>query len=170
MYIRYICVCIYIYIYVYVDICICVYTYMCVYIYIYIYIHVYIYIYIYIYMRRSCTRTSTTTTPSDLSRLGRRDDAAGNLDRARMSQFELFELILSSKLDKQLPVERFEATVSQSTVPSPRRKGLAARRRGSATTEAGWLRHRRGQGDADGGMTRRRRGGGVVSTLARDKR
>ena len=34
-------------------------------------------------------------------------------------QFELFELILSLKLDKRLPVEQFEATVSQSTVPSP---------------------------------------------------
>ena len=30
-----------------------------------------------------------------------------------------FELVLLSKLDKQLPVERFEAAVSQSTVPSP---------------------------------------------------
>ena len=38
--------------------------------------------------------------------------------RAQISQFELFELILL-KLDKQLPVERFEATVSESTVPSP---------------------------------------------------
>ena len=31
----------------------------------------------------------------------------------------LFELIPLFKLDKQFPVERFEATVSQSTVPSP---------------------------------------------------
>ena len=30
-----------------------------------------------------------------------------------------FELILVLKLDKQFPVEQFEATVSQSTVPSP---------------------------------------------------
>ena len=36
-----------------------------------------------------------------------------------MSQFELFEFILLLKLDKQLPVEQFEATVSQSAVPSP---------------------------------------------------
>ena len=36
--------------------------------------------------------------------------------RAQMSKFELFELILSLKLDKRLPVEQFEATVSQSTV------------------------------------------------------
>ena len=39
--------------------------------------------------------------------------------RARISQLELFELILLLKLDKQFPVEQFEATVSQSTVPSP---------------------------------------------------
>ena len=36
-----------------------------------------------------------------------------------LSQFELFELILLLKSDKQFPVEQFEATVSQSTVPSP---------------------------------------------------
>ena len=34
-------------------------------------------------------------------------------------QFEFFELILLSKLDKQFPAKQFEATVSQSTVPSP---------------------------------------------------
>ena len=49
---------------------------------------------------------------------GRGDDTVGNPHRARIPQFELFELILFSNLDKQLPVERFEATVSQSTVPS----------------------------------------------------
>ena len=43
----------------------------------------------------------------------------GNPHRARIVQFELFELILLLKLDKQLPVEQFEATVSQSAVPSP---------------------------------------------------
>ena len=36
--------------------------------------------------------------------------------RAQISRCELLELILFLKLDKQLPVERFEATVSQSTV------------------------------------------------------
>ena len=50
---------------------------------------------------------------------GRGDDTVGNPHRAQISQFELFELILSLKLDKQFPVEQFEATVSQSTVPSP---------------------------------------------------
>ena len=58
-----------------------------------------------------CSRRSPT-------RLGRGDDAVGNPHRARISQFELFELILLLKLDNRLPVERFEATVSQSTVSS----------------------------------------------------
>ena len=47
------------------------------------------------------------------------DDTVRNPHRAQLSQFELFELILLFKFDKQLPVEQFEATVSQSTVPSP---------------------------------------------------
>ena len=34
------------------------------------------------------------------------------------AQLELFELILLSKVDEHFPVERFEATVSQSAVPS----------------------------------------------------
>ena len=49
--------------------------------------------------------------------LRREEDTIGNPRRAQTSQFELFELILSSKLDKPFPVEQFEATVSQSTVP-----------------------------------------------------
>ena len=48
--------------------------------------------------------------------LGRGDDTVGNPHRAQNSQFELFELILLWKLDKQLPVEQFEATASQATV------------------------------------------------------
>ena len=51
--------------------------------------------------------------------LGRGDAAVGNPRRAQISQLELFELVLPIKLDKQFPVEQFEATVSQSTVPSP---------------------------------------------------
>ena len=47
------------------------------------------------------------------------DDTVGNPDRAQISPFELYELILLLKLDKHLPVERFEAIVSQSTVRSP---------------------------------------------------
>ena len=43
----------------------------------------------------------------------------GNPHRAQIYEFELFELILLLKFDKQIPVERFEAKVSQSTVPFP---------------------------------------------------
>ena len=50
---------------------------------------------------------------------GRGDDTVGNPHRAQIYEFELSELILSLELDKQFPVEQFEATVSQSTVPSP---------------------------------------------------
>ena len=46
-------------------------------------------------------------------------DTVGNPHRAQIVQFELFELILLLKLDNKFPVEQFEATVSQSTVPSP---------------------------------------------------
>ena len=51
--------------------------------------------------------------------IGRGNDTFGNPHRAQISQFELFELVLLLKLDKQLPVEQLEQTVSQSTVPSP---------------------------------------------------
>ena len=47
------------------------------------------------------------------------DDAVGNPHRAQIYQFEFFELILLLRLDKRFPVEQFEATVSQSTAPSP---------------------------------------------------
>ena len=46
------------------------------------------------------------------------DDTVGDPHRAQIWQFELFELILLLNLDKQFPVERFEANVSQSAVPS----------------------------------------------------
>ena len=39
--------------------------------------------------------------------------------RTQISQFELFEPIPLLILDKQFPVERFEAVVPQSAVPSP---------------------------------------------------
>ena len=50
---------------------------------------------------------------------GMGDATIGIPHRAQFPQFELFELILVLKLDKQFPVEQFEATVSQSTVASP---------------------------------------------------
>ena len=46
----------------------------------------------------------------------RGDDTVGHPHRAQISRFEIFEFVHLSKLDKQLPVERFEAAVSQSTV------------------------------------------------------
>ena len=53
----------------------------------------------------------------------RGDDTVGNPHRTQISQFELFELILLLKLDKR---QRFEASASQSTVPSPSLIGVAA--------------------------------------------
>ena len=47
------------------------------------------------------------------------DDTVGNPHRAQIYNFDIFELIILLELDEQLPVEQFEATVSQSTVPSP---------------------------------------------------
>ena len=47
------------------------------------------------------------------------DGMVGNPHRARISQFEFFELILLLKVGKQFPVAQFEAAASQSTVPSP---------------------------------------------------
>ena len=59
---------------------------------------------------------------------GRGDDTVGNPHRAQMSQFELFELVLLLKLDRQSPVEQFQPAVSHSAVPSPPRAlGFAAR-------------------------------------------
>ena len=51
--------------------------------------------------------------------LRRGDDTVGNPHRAQIDEFKLFELILLSKLDRQFPVEQFEARASQPTVPSP---------------------------------------------------
>ena len=53
---------------------------------------------------------------SDAASLGRGDDTVGNPHRAQISQFELFLLL---ELDNILSIERFEPTVSQSTVSSP---------------------------------------------------
>ena len=98
-------------------------------IYIYIYVHIYIYIYIYIcththhiqlhdglqHEQRSLTRKGGRYAwkPSSRSTISIR------AFRARNYKLELFELILFSKVDRQLPVEQFDATVSQSTLPSP---------------------------------------------------
>ena len=75
------------------------------------------YIYIYIFVAETpCGGPRRISASRDI---GKGDDTVGNPHRARISRFELFEFILLLKLDKRFPVEQFEATVSQSTVPSP---------------------------------------------------
>ena len=64
-------------------------------------------------------RHETPACCSPWPMFGRGDDTVGNPHRAQIAQFELFKFILLSKSDKQVPVEQFEATVSQSAVPSP---------------------------------------------------
>ena len=65
----------------------------------------------------------------------RREGSAGGMMRLetlielKYSQFELFEFIPLLNLDKLFPVEQFEATVSQSTAPSPPPKGALQGRR-----------------------------------------
>ena len=51
--------------------------------------------------------------------LRRGDDTVRNPHRAQICQFELLELFLLLKVDKQFSIEQFEATLSQSRVPSP---------------------------------------------------
>ena len=98
------------------------------YIYIYIYIHIYMVIY-YLEGHRAGApslelRHVQRAGAAAPAALGREDDTVGNprsnfsirAFRAQISQFELFELILLSKLNKQLSVERFEATASQSRI------------------------------------------------------
>ena len=73
-------------------------------------------------METGCSRQPPCAACRDewpVSHLGRGDDTIGSPHRTQISQFECFELILVLKLDKQFPAEQFEATVSQSTVPSP---------------------------------------------------
>ena len=60
---------------------------------------------------------------------GRGDDTVGNPHRAQLCQFELFGFFVLLKLDRRLPVEQFEPTVSQSTAPSlPPNPAMRARR------------------------------------------
>ena len=69
-------------------------------------------------MRRKSIGT-LTRAHERVCMFGRGDDTIGNPHRTLIYQFEFFELILLLKLDKQFPVEQFEATASQSTAPSP---------------------------------------------------
>ena len=54
-----------------------------------------------------------------LNRLRRGNDTVGDPHRAEIHRFELFELFILLALDKQVSIEQFEPTVSQSTVSSP---------------------------------------------------
>ena len=65
----------------------------------------------------------------------RAQSAAEPLMEAQNYDFELFELIILSKFDKQFPVEQFEATVSQSTVPSPPLLSYSSRSRAQTAAE-----------------------------------
>ena len=74
----------------------------------------------YVNRRRVALEAPPREPPRGPSRMvGRGDDAVGNPHRAQIVQFQLFESILLLKLAKQFPVERFEAEVSEQTVPSP---------------------------------------------------
>ena len=116
---------------------------VCVYIYIYTYIHTYICIYIYIYIYHVCIHIYIYTSFQGGYPEGRADlelDGAGigdaglrkgagtveNPPRAQIVQFELFELIPLLKSDEQFSTDRFEPTVSRSTVPSPPLQASAA--------------------------------------------
>ena len=89
----------------------------------YMYIYIYLYIYIYIYIERERERETYRYARERPVRhdslIGRGDDTVGNPPRAQICQFEFFELILLLELNIRFPVERFEATASQSAVPSP---------------------------------------------------
>ena len=74
------------------------------------------YVYIYIYTHRPQGRHGSRTGARCCRKGG---DTVGNPHRAQVSQFEPFELILLFKIGKKFPVEQFEATASQSTVPPP---------------------------------------------------
>ena len=57
-------------------------------------------------------------TPPDPSWAEKFTAGAFHPHRAQIYKLYMFDLILLLKLDQQFPVEQFEATLSQSTVPS----------------------------------------------------
>ena len=97
--------------------------------------YVYIYIYIYIYIHALVIGSPTSSqhvcmcvarllervgeSKSCISTLGRGVDTVGNPHRAQISLFDLFELVLLLKVDKQSSTEQLEPTVSQSSTVSP---------------------------------------------------
>ena len=98
---------------------------MYIYIYIYIththtYVHIHIYIYTYIHtFIMLIIITIESTLLNCLMIAGGWSFDAAHPHRAQLSQCELFELVLLSRLDYRFPAEQVEAAVSQSTGPSP---------------------------------------------------
>ena len=96
-------------------------------------IHIYIYIYTHVRWNQACADEHMhrrVGTPGKIHAhlcawsvsvptIGGGHDAVGNPHRAQICQFELFELIVLLTLVNNLYIERFEPTVSQSTVSSP---------------------------------------------------
>ena len=128
----YICMCMSVYLSIYLSISLSLYIYIYTCVSMYLSLYIYVYIYIYAHITKGAYQDSGVITcltqPLDRhfagswSRyrdIGRGDATVGNPHRAQIYKLELFELILLLKLNRQLPVEQFEATVSQSAVPLP---------------------------------------------------
>ena len=82
--------------------------------YVYMYVYMYAYIYIYIYIEREICILDKAKSISRVVRKG--DDTLGNSHRARISQFELFELFLLLKLDTQISRSH---SISVNGIPPP---------------------------------------------------
>ena len=69
---------------------------------------------------------------------GRKPSSSSNCSiravRGQLCQFELFDLVLLFKFGNRFPVQRFEATLSESAAPSPPKKKTAAVQRLMYTT------------------------------------
>ena len=78
----------------------------------------------------------TLSDKLDLTDVGRGGDTVGNPHRAQIAQFELFELILLFQVDRQFPVEQFEAKLSQPAVPSPLLRPLRGHAKGRRSPPA----------------------------------
>ena len=80
-----------------------------------LYIHIFIDLYV-IFMVSIIIISSSSSIRGQPEECRKGDGTAENIHRTQIAQFELFELLLW-KLDRQLPAEQFEATVS--LPPSP---------------------------------------------------
>ena len=66
-----------------------------------------------------CAVVSSNWGRGDRAALSRGESTGESLIELKFLKFDVFELILSLKLDKQFSIEQFEAAISQSTVHSP---------------------------------------------------